>query len=167
VDGLKLLKQAQEAGLSITLNSDGQLRMRGPKSAASIVEQIKENKAEVIGALRISPDIQQALIPDHTAQVQTLIDRMRKGIDWFMGVDSKMWDAQEFPISGRWTYPDKDKEPNHMVHSPTKLEVQFAKSLALWSEMDRTLHNLFEYEGCIYDSGSCPEGSIVKCMGCE
>ena len=62
MDGLKLLKQAQEAGLSITLNSDGQLRMRGPKSAASIVEQIKENKAEVIGALRISPDIQLEIL---------------------------------------------------------------------------------------------------------
>ena len=167
MDGLELLKLAQEAGLSITRDSDGQLRMRGPKSASSIVEQIRDNKAEVIGALKVSPDIQQALIPDHTAQIERLKDRMRKGIEWFMSVDSKMWDSQEFPISGRWTYPDKDKQPNRMVHSPTKIEVQFAKSLALWSEMDRTLHNLYEYEDCIFDSGSCPEDSIVKCMGCE
>ena len=167
MDGLELLKLAQEAGLSITLDSDGQLRMLVTKSASSIVEQIRDNKAEVIGALKVSPDIQQALIPDHTAQIERLKDRMRKGIEWFMSVDSKMWDSQEFPISGRWTYPDKDKQPNRMVHSPTKIEVQFAKSLALWSEMDRTLHNLYEYEDCIFDSGSCPEDSIVKCMGCE
>ena len=166
MDGLEILKMAQEAGLSVTLDSTGEtLLVRGQKSKSSnsVLKHIRDNKPEVIGALKMEPEMQYSLLPDRSREVEALKDRMRKGIDWFVSVDPQLWDSNDLPVTGNWTH--KQGEPS--VHSPTRLEKQFSHSLAFWIELDKTLHNAYEYEGCIYDSGSCPEGSIVKCMGCE
>tara|TARA_R100000808_G_scaffold42_2_gene260 strand:+ start:10361 stop:10861 length:501 start_codon:yes stop_codon:yes gene_type:complete len=166
VDGLEILKLAQEAGLSVTLDSNGEtLLVRGQKSKSSdsVLKYIRENKPEVIGALKMEPEMQYSLLPDRSREIESIKDRMRKGIDWFVSVDSKLWDANDMPITGKWIR--KQGEPS--IHSPTRLEKQFTHSLEFWLELDKTLRNAYEYEDCIFDSGSCPEDSIVKCMGCE
>lgn len=48
---LELLDEARQAGLAITLHGDS-LQIVGPESAGYIVERIRQNKAEVIAALR-------------------------------------------------------------------------------------------------------------------
>ncbi len=166
MDGLEILKLAQEAGLSVTLDSNGEtLLVRGQKSKSSdsVLKYIRENKPEVIGALKMEPEMQYSLLPDRSREIESIKDRMRKGIDWFVSVDSKLWDANDMPITGKWIR--KQGEPS--IHSPTRLEKQFTHSLEFWLELDKTLRNAYEYEDCIFDSGSCPEDSIVKCMGCE
>ena len=166
MDGLEILKLAQEAGLSVTLDSKGEtLLVRGQKSKSSdsVLKYIRENKPEVIGALKMEPEMQYSLLPDRSREIESIKDRMRKGIDWFVSVDSKLWDANDMPITGKWIR--KQGEPS--IHSPTRLEKQFTHSLEFWLELDKTLRNAYEYEDCIFDSGSCPEDSIVKCMGCE
>ena len=166
MDGLEILKMAQEAGLSVTLDSTGEtLLVRGQKSKSSnsVLKHIRDNKPEVIGALKMEPEMQYSLLPDRSREIESIKDRMRKGIDWFVSVDSKLWDANDMPITGKWIR--KQGEPS--IHSPTRLEKQFTHSLEFWLELDKTLRNAYEYEDCIFDSGSCPEDSIVKCMGCE
>ena len=166
MDGLEILKLAQEARLSVTLDSNGEtLLVRGQKSKSSdsVLKYIRENKPEVIGALKMEPEMQYSLLPDRSREIESIKDRMRKGIDWFVSVDSKLWDANDMPITGKWIR--KQGEPS--IHSPTRLEKQFTHSLEFWLELDKTLRNAYEYEDCIFDSGSCPEDSIVKCMGCE
>ena len=61
MDGLEILKLAQEAGLSVTLDSNGEtLLVRGQKSKSSdsVLKYIRENKPEVIGALKMEPEMQ-------------------------------------------------------------------------------------------------------------
>jgi len=50
MEGLTLLREAQEAGLEIAVVGDS-LEIVGPKSAGPIVERIRQHKAEVLAAL--------------------------------------------------------------------------------------------------------------------
>jgi len=50
MEGLTLLREAQEAGLRIAVVGDS-LEIVGPKSAAPIVERIRQRKAEIMAAL--------------------------------------------------------------------------------------------------------------------
>lgn len=51
MEGLTLLREAREAGLEIAVVGDS-LEITGPKSAAPIVERIRQYKPEVMAALR-------------------------------------------------------------------------------------------------------------------
>ena len=51
MEGLVLLEEARQAGLQIAVAGDS-LEIRGPKAAASIVERIRQHKAEVVAALQ-------------------------------------------------------------------------------------------------------------------
>jgi len=50
MEGLTLLQEAREAGLQIAVVGDS-LEITGPKSAAPIVERIRQHKPEVLAAL--------------------------------------------------------------------------------------------------------------------
>ena len=134
-----LLKRAKEAGLSLRLDGDV-LIMRGPKSATSIVEEIQENRESVIEALSNAP------LP----QVVEMIERLRKGVDWFLAIDKKLWDDDGYPIQ-----------------ASARLTKQLMSNVDRWDEMERLLRKLYEYEGCIFEEGKCPEESYLKCAECE
>ena len=102
-----------------------------------------------------STELTKALVADFQVhkpimtKILSLRERLRKGIDWFASVDKDLWD-----INGN---PSK---------IGTKLENKMSMAVHKWAELERMLRNLYEYEGCIMDSGSCPEDSIVKCTAC-
>ena len=139
---VKLLETAYDAGLTLTAK-EGALKIRGPESESELVQKIMDNKQEVMDALDTAYN-------HIDKEIQSLRDRLRKGIDWFVAVDPHLWDANDNPINQR-----------------TKLERKMTQLLHKWREMERLLRNLYDYEGCIYDDGGCPDGSPVKCGGCE
>ena len=102
-----------------------------------------------------STELTKALVADFQVhkpimtKILSLRERLRKGIDWFASVDKDLWD-----INGN---PSK---------IGTKLENKMSMAVHKWAELERMLRNLYEYEGCIMDSGSCPEDSIVNCTAC-
>jgi hypothetical protein len=56
MDGLTLLREARAAGL--TIEADGQrLRIRGPRGAEPLVQQLVANKTAVLSALAVSQDL--------------------------------------------------------------------------------------------------------------
>src|SRR4051812_30724387 len=57
MDTLTLIEQARSAGLTLAVR-DGELIVRGPKSAAPLVQALRERKAEVIAALS-APETRQ------------------------------------------------------------------------------------------------------------
>ena len=113
------------------------LKIRGPKSASAIAEKLLANKDAVL----------EALSPKDACQ--ELIERLQSGIDWFIGVDKDLW---------------KDDYP---INTGTALERKMTASIHKWGELERLLRNLYEYEGCIFEGGSCPEESPVRCTGCK
>jgi len=56
MEGLKLLKKARAAGLTVAVNGD-QVVIRGPKRAAAIVRQLIASKPAVMAALRPAANI--------------------------------------------------------------------------------------------------------------
>lgn len=50
MDAVTLLAEAQAAGLTLEVVSDD-LRVRGPRSAAAVVERIRSHKAEIVRTL--------------------------------------------------------------------------------------------------------------------
>ena len=102
-----------------------------------------------------STELTKALVADFQVhkpimtKILSLRERLRKGIDWFASVDKALGD-----INGN---PSK---------IGTKLENKMSMAVHKWAELERMLRNLYEYEGCKMDSGSCPEDSIVKCTAC-
>jgi hypothetical protein len=51
MDVLTLLREAREAGLHVQVEGD-KLKVEGPRTAAPIVERLREHKAEVLAVLR-------------------------------------------------------------------------------------------------------------------
>ena len=137
----KLIETAHDAGLTL-VSEDGKLNIRGPESAEEIVKEIIDNKLEVIEAL-------SNVLSHIEREVNDLKDRLRKGIDWFLAVDPHLWDTNDNPINQN-----------------TKLEHKMVQLLHKWGEMERLLRNLYDYEGCIFDEGGCPEASPVTCGAC-
>ena len=113
------------------------LKIRGPKSASVIAEKLLANKDAVL----------EALSPKDACQ--ELIERLQSGIDWFIGVDKDLW---------------KDDYP---INTGTALERKMTASIHKWGELERLLRNLYEYDGCIFEGGCCPEESPVRCTGCK
>ena len=67
-----------------------------------------------------------------------------------MAADKQLWDDNDRPM---------------MIGS--KLEYKFVfVHMDKWDELERLLRNLYEYKGCIFTGGSCPESSPVKCSAC-
>lgn len=68
MDAVALLGQAKNAGLTVIADAD-RLVVRGPRSAAPIVEQLRYHKPEVLIALRREQEKRDAetdaLLPDH------------------------------------------------------------------------------------------------------
>lgn len=143
--GSQLLQIADEAGLKVTRNGD-KLKIRGPKSADDVAKNLIENKEEVMAALESRP-----LAPVETEKLRA---RLCKGIDWFVAVDSKMYDKDGNPTS--------DNPRNHGSEMEKKMMGQTLK----WLELERMLRNLYEYKGCIFTEGSCPKESPVRCSHC-
>jgi len=141
-DAIKLLQDAHDAGLKIEVVGVDGLKIKGPETASAIVHQIIEHKMDIIKLLNDTPDL--------APQIEELKERLRKGIDWFVAVDPQLWDENNYPINQN-----------------TKLELKLTRSITKWHELERLLRNLYDYEDCIYDDGACPEGSPVKCGGCE
>lgn len=141
MDSLKLLKQAEEAGLTVSYDGD-KLRIRGPKTAESIAKALGQNKVDIIEILSNRFDTDDD-------RVESMRERLRKGISWFLAVDSSLWNSDNYPIN-----------------IGSKVEAMLTKSVAKWGEEERLLRNLYDYDGCIYDSGGCPDKSPVKCSGC-
>ena len=52
MDGVALLAEARAAGLALT-EHDGQLTMRGPKTAAAVASRLSAHKTIVVDALRV------------------------------------------------------------------------------------------------------------------
>ena len=113
------------------------LKIRGPKSASVIAEKLLANKDAVL----------EALSPKDACQ--ELIERLQSGIDWFIGVDKDLW---------------KDDYP---INKGTALVRKMTASIHKRGELERLLRNLYEYDGCIFEVGSCPEESPVRCTGCK
>lgn len=138
--GIELLKRAEEAGLTVTCVGDS-LRIRGPKSAEAIVQELSANKSEVIAAIKDG-----TLTPAPASELRA---RLRKGIEWFLAVDPKLWDENDYP-----------------VYDHRKLEIKMMEQTLKWLELERLLRNLYEYEGCIFDGRTCPVESPVRCTAC-
>jgi hypothetical protein len=51
MDAMTLLREAQEAGLAVHIDGDN-LVVEGPRTAAPVVEKLRQHKAEVLAALR-------------------------------------------------------------------------------------------------------------------
>jgi hypothetical protein len=51
MDAMTLLAEARAAGLTVEVVSE-ELRVRGPRSAAAVVERLKSHKAEIVQVLR-------------------------------------------------------------------------------------------------------------------
>ncbi len=79
-----------------------------------------------------------------------MIERLRKGVDWFLAIDKKLWDDNGYPIQ-----------------ASDRLTKQLMSNVDRWDEMERLLRKLYEYEGCIFEEGKCPEESYLKCAACE
>tara|TARA_R100000306_G_scaffold61310_1_gene63496 strand:- start:613 stop:1035 length:423 start_codon:yes stop_codon:yes gene_type:complete len=137
-NGMRLLQRAEEAGLTVTRNGE-HLRIRGPKSAESIVKELSRHKNDVLAALehKDSPE-------------DELRARLRKGVEWFIAADKKLWDDNNRPV---------------MIGSELEYKFVFVH-MDKWDELERLLRNLYEYKGCIFTDGSCPESSPVKCSAC-
>ena len=149
MDGVELLKRAEEAGLIVTCVGDN-LGIHGPKSAENIVREITAHKSEVMAILRDG-----TLAPVKAGELRA---RLRKGIDWFVAVDPKLWDENDYPVAGGSRLP--------IGWNGSALETKMMDQLLKWLELERLLRTLYEYKGCIYDSGECPDDSPVKCSGC-
>lgn len=131
MDSLKLLKQAEEAGLKVSYDGD-KLRIRGPKTAESIAKALSQNKVDIIEILSNRFDTDDD-------RVESMRERLRKGVSWFLAVDSSLWNSD-----------------GHPINIGSKVEAMLTKSLAKWGEEERLLRNLYDYDGCIYDSGNVP-----------
>ena len=136
-NGLRLLKRAEEAGLTVTRVGDS-LRIRGPKSAEAIVKELAADKEDVLAALDYRPKPEDELI-----------ERLQKGIDWFLAVDPKLWDVNNYPVKVE-----------------RKLEVKMMVSTLKWLELERLLRNLYDYDLCIFKDDGCPRQSPVRCTVC-
>ena len=79
MDSLKLLKQAEEAGLKVSYDGD-KLRIRGPKTAESIAKALSQNKVDIIEILSNRFDTDDD-------RVESMRERLRKGVSWFLAVD--------------------------------------------------------------------------------
>ncbi len=90
MDGVKLLKQARLAGISVELH-DGRLAIKGPKSATAIVKELLQAKAEVLAAL--TPAAEPAV-----AQQSVVTGTTPSG-----GEESRMPQAASVPCDPRWT----------------------------------------------------------------
>jgi len=153
-----VLEEAEEAGLRVTVTDSGEnLTIRGPKSAAELAKKVAECKPDVIEILQSSPGTSHA--PIATAKLRR---RLKKGVDWFVSIDSKLWDKDGNAINLGHTGPQK---------GPTKIELKVSQSLAKWLELERLLRVLYEYEGCIFGDYKgkpklCPKDSPVRCSHC-
>ena len=141
----ELLERAKQVGFNIQVDGE-KLRVRGPKGHEDIVNEIKLNREEILVAMENNK-------PDLTDKIEELKDRLRKGMDWFSAVDPIYWSDEGF----------SDKK----VKNGKTLEEIMQMQLQKWDDLEKILRNLYDYEGCIYDDGVCPEDSPVKCGGCE
>jgi len=141
---IKMLKDAREYGMSVTLVDGDMLNVKGPKSvkAKAWVPILKEHKEEIIQIVK-NENI-------NYERIEKVKSTLRKGHTYFMGVDDKIFEIA-------------DKE------ELSALEERMAKHIDRWIEIEaEELRALYEYEGCIYNQGKCPPISkaIVKCTYC-
>lgn len=140
----ELLERAKQIGFNIQVEGE-KLRVRGPKGHEDLINEIKLNREEVVEAVKDSK-------PDLTDKIEELKDRLRKGMDWFSAIDPIYWSDEGF----------SDKK----VKNGKSLEEIMQMQLQKWDDLEKILRNLYDYEGCIFDDGSCPENVVVRCMKC-
>tara|TARA_R110000787_G_scaffold170262_1_gene282950 strand:+ start:1432 stop:1887 length:456 start_codon:yes stop_codon:yes gene_type:complete len=140
----KLLERAKQIGFNIQVDGE-KLRVRGPKGHEEIVNEIKLHKADVIEAMRGNES-------DFTDKIEELKDRLRKGMDWFSAVDPDYWGEKGFS--------------SKKVKNGKTLEEIMQMQLEKWDSLEKILRKLYDYEDCIFDSGSCPDNLVVRCMKC-
>lgn len=106
-----------------------------------------EHKDEVIDYIKAKA--KEQIHEKHKPMIDELKEKLRKGVEWFVAVDRKMWDKLDSPVIN------------------TKLERAFTGYLSRWIEYQKVLRNLYHYDDCIFEDGSCPINSPVKCDGCR
>jgi hypothetical protein len=76
MDGITLLREAQEVGLSVSVSPEGKLIIRGPRTEESLARRLLASKAEVLSALGFTLNVsvcktQTSPIPKETGVSQT------------------------------------------------------------------------------------------------
>ena len=141
---IKILKDAREYGMSVTVVDGDMLNVKGPQTqvAKAWLPILKEHKDEILQIVKNEKI--------NYERIEKVKSTLRKGHTYFMGVDDKI-----FKIA------DKDEL--------SSLEERMLKHLDTWTEIEaEELRALYEYEGCIYNQGKCPPISRVpvRCTYC-
>ena len=145
-----LIERVDELGMSVVvIGSEIDISGNGENTDEQemVATTLIEHKDEVIDYIKAKAKEQ---IPEkHKPMIDELKEKLRKGVDWFVAVDRKLWDKLDSPVVN------------------TKLERAFTGYLSQWIEYQKVLRNLYHYDDCIFEDGSCPINSPVKCDGCR
>ncbi len=76
------------------------------------------------------------------------VSKLRNMTKWLMSADEKLW---------------KDDMP---VHLGSKLESKYTEVISNYIRTQDFLRDAFNFTGCIFNDGGCPDTSPVKCDGC-
>ena len=149
-----LIERVDELGMTLdVVGSDIEIRGSDenpdlcPDEEEMVATTLIEHKDEVIDYIKTKA--KEQIYEEHKPMIEELKEKLRKGVEWFVAVDRKLWDKLDSPVVN------------------TKLEKTFTGYLTQWIEYQKVLRNLYLYDDCIFEDGSCPINSPVKCDGCR
>jgi len=145
-----LIERVDELGMTLVVVGS-EIEIRGsdekPDEQEMVATTLIEHKDEVIDYIKAKA--KEQIHEEHKPMIDELKEKLRKGVEWFVAVDRKLWDKLDSPVVN------------------TKLERAFTGYLSQWIEYQKVLRNLYHYDDCIFEDGSCPINSPVKCDGCR
>ena len=160
-----LIERVDELGMTLdVVGSDIEIRGSDenpdlcPDEEEMVATTLIEHKDEVIDYIKTK--FKEQVQVEHKPMIEELKEKLRKGVEWFVAVDRKLWDKLNVSY-------DDPEDQSMFLSSRTKLERAFIEYMSRWIEYQKVLRNLYLYDDCIFEDGSCPIDSPIKCDGCR
>ena len=156
-----LIDRVDELGMTVVVDGS-EIEISGSEDRVDeqemVADVLMEHKDEVINFIKTKA--KERVHKEHKPMIEELKEKLRKGVEWFVAVDRKLWEKLNVSY-------DDPEDQSMFLSSRTKLERTFIGYMSQWIEYQKVLRNLYHYDDCIFEDGSCPMDSPVKCDGCR